>query len=427
MSQVFEFDEHFQQCYLAFLLRDSEFSSKVYRDLRPELFTSTPAQFVARVALSWISDNGTAPGSLIYQEIRNILKNSNVTYLSTADIAKYLDDLFVVPLQNKSFILQEHAKFFKHQQLLKSFPDFKNFVQAGKFDDALVLLKEIVTYRPDRNMAPGVRLSSDPEERVRRRLDQSHEWFAFLIPEIDERVKGVRRGSLNVFQSQRSSSGKTTALIHLIKSYVLQGKKVLVFSTEDGEEAYQDKLDMSIAGLFMEQLTDGDTIRRALKHWYGFGGDVYIKGVDCMSSTVDDLRDFATFLRNTENFTPDVVIIDYADELITEPPSESTFETYRVIFGLLRKWAQQEDIVVWTAMQSNRSGEEGDYADMGSAGLSLAKTWIPDFIATINRSPAQEEENQTEVFVAKNRHGKARFSVIIDSDFDRSQFYTRPK
>jgi replicative DNA helicase len=250
----------------------------------------------------------------------------------------------------------------------------------------------------------------------------------FGIPEIDERMLGVKRKTLNVFQSQRSSSGKTTALVHLAKTYVMQGKKVLIFTTEDGEEAYQDKLDMSICGLFQEELDDADKIRKCMMNWYGNSGDVYIKEVDCMSATVSDLRDFTTFLENTENFKPDAILIDYADELIpAKGANYSTFDAYRIIYGELRGWAQEENCVIWTAQQSNRGGEEGEHADMGSAGMSIAKTWIPDLIITINRNSAQEEDGETDLFFAKDRHGKARWSVVIQSDFERGRFYTKEK
>jgi replicative DNA helicase len=311
--------------------------------------------------------------------------------------------------------------------LQRNFPKFANLVKGGDFDAAEDLLKEIVTYRPTKNLALGVGLDANPMLRIERRMSEESDFILLLIPELDRIFGGVRRGELAVWQSQRSSGGKTTGLVHCAKAAVFQGHKVLIYTLEESEEDYQDRLDQAIAGLEKSELTNYEKLSKKLREWFRHGGDIHIKQFPPGLTRVSDLRAHQQMLANTQGFHADLIIVDQADELISErtrSQESSLFDEGKNIYTHLRGWAVEDQIVIWTGMQSQRGAASETVADQEHAGTSIAKVWVSDIILSINRTPKEADENLTRIFITKNRHGGGdRFAITVTSDMDRQLFY----
>jgi replicative DNA helicase len=237
-------------------------------------------------------------------------------------------------------------------------------------------------------------------------------------------VKGLKRGELGVLQSQRSSAGKSAALAFLARQFGFQGKKILIYTLEMSEEEYEDRLDMCIAGLQVDDLIDSSKIINNLRRLVLRGGNIFIKQFPGSMTTVSDLRKHKLLLEQTHGFHADVVLVDYGDELSPEKRSyaSNSFEVGKEIYSHLRGWAVKEDVAIWTGMQSNRGAGDVVEADMEHSGESIAKAWIADLIFSINRTAKEQEEGITRLRVVKRRTGKARFTIKFRTDFDRMLF-----
>jgi hypothetical protein len=313
----------------------------------------------------------------------------------------------------------------RHQRLLKMFPKFAEAMKKGDHEKAGDLLNDVVTFKSAYQQQPGNLFSADPSERVARRAVEDHERFWLLIPEIDATVNGLRRKQIGVFQSQRSSAGKTAALVHCIKAFVFQGWNVLAITVEDGREVFEDKLDMSVAGLTSRNLANQYEIEKAMRRWFRHGGNVHVAEFSPINTKVSTLRAYKKYLESTQNFYADVVILDYADLLGPETDTlrGDLFATGMEVYGALSAWAKEENIAIWTAMQSGRAAGTSTHADMEHAGMSIAKVWVAWQILSINRTAEEQQEGLTNIYVVKNKDGPARFSKTIRSDFDRQHFY----
>ena len=419
------FDEHFQSFYISHLLQDNSFLQRVKRDLTPDLFSSDLAQRVVRLTLSFVEEYNAPPSELIYTELDRLAAKIGMTDLTP--IKTYLAKLFGLPLQNREYLLKTHDSFFRHQRLLSSIPKLVNLAKNGELDEAEQIVKDLVTYRPSRNLSPGVRMSRDPQERIDRRLADDQERFLMLIPELDRVIGGLGRGELGVFHSQRSSIGKTTALVHVAKSAVFQGYKVLIYTLEESAENYQDRIDQCVAGLLKRELTDYEKLSSAMNSWFWQNGDIIIKQLPQGSTSVEDLRAHKQMLENTEGFNADLVIIDQAEELVPDDKtirSDFLYGAGKNIYSATRGWAVEDQIGIWTGMHATRGAAEKTVADQEDAGGSIAKVQIADIILSINRTPKEAEEGLTRVFISKNRHGGGdRFAISVRSDMHRQQFY----
>lgn len=423
--EAFSFDEHFQQNYVAFLLRDATFYHHVRQDVTPELFQSDTAKKVVRLILGWAEREDAPPGELIFTEIDNLRKLAAFDDKEINTLKVYLQRLLALDLQNRNFILTQHDRFMSHQKMMANFPKFAERVKQGRFDEARDMMTEIVTFK-SRFSEMGRFHNPDPTERILRRDEEEKERFWNFIPELDEVVDGLKRKQIGVWLSQRSSAGKTAALIHQMKSFALQRKNVLFLTLEDGREEIEDKLDMAVAGITKDNLKDREAIERRLRWLMKGNRRIHIAEFPSGLTTVNDLRKYTNFLANTENWHADAVLLDYADLLAPEDRAKTgvdLFATGDEVYTHLSGWAKEDNIAIWTAAQGTRSAITESVADQEHMGRSIAKVQIAHQIFSINRTAEEQKEGITQIYVVKNKGGRARFARTIRSDFDRMHFY----
>ena len=126
------------------------------------------------------------------------------------------------------------------------------------------------------------------------------------------------------------------------------------------------------------------------------------------------------------NFRADVVIIDYCDLLAPETAAlkGDSYATGREVYSTWRAWMQERGIPGWTGMQSGREAMNAKYADQQHSGGSIAKPQTADVQISINRSDTEVLDDRVplELYVVKNREGKAKITINITADFSRMQF-----
>ena len=106
-------------------------------------------------------------------------------------------------------------------------------------------------------------------------------------------------------------------------------------------------------------------------------------------------------------FKPDLVIVDYADELkgsLLYSKSEKRFELEN-IYEDLRGMAGELEIPVWTASQANRASLEDDVIEAHRIAESYNKIMIADFVMSLQRQTKDKLAHTGRVHVIKNRFG----------------------
>lgn len=420
------FDEHYQQHFLNHLLRDSEFTGSVITDVKPEMFGNEIDQRLVRIVAAFWKENKAAPGTLLFRYLDD-LKGKNLLHESLHDnLCKRVDGLFVLPLQNRKFLVDQFNTFSRKQLIKASLPQFMEDVKKGDFDEAYERLKKIFQFRPAKADDLGQRFTVDPTARIQRRREQDPTRFWTLIPELDQRVDGSKKGEITIWQSQTTSAGKSAALVYLARSAIAQGKKVLIYSLEMGKESYEDRLDMCMTGLTREELDQGERIEDTLKFLYKFGGDIWLKTFPAGITKISNLRQHQQTLANTEGFHADVVLLDYLD-LVAPENSELAGDLHATgnqVTTLFRGWMQEEETCGHTAAQSGRAAGEQAFADIHHMAGSIAKAYVCDVLLSINRTQAEAAAGLTNIWVLKNREGPARYPIQIHSNFAKMAFRT---
>ncbi len=419
------FDAHFQKSFLAFVVRDSDFLEKVVRDLDRNLFDDDYAQHVVGAVLEFHKTNAAAPDKLIYQVIGRYLQSGLLKDETHQLIVALVADLFKIPLQNKVYILSEFDKFLRYSVFETKLPLIVEDVRKADFDKAEEKLREIFTYKPSLSNTLGTFYDDDVGSRNARREQEASHRLWTLIPPLDRLVPGLAKGEIGVWQSQRSSAGKSAALAFLAKSFALQGKNVVIFSLEMSEQSYEDRLDQVVSGLDRKGLKDTERARVRIQGLLKHGGRIVVKCFPMYGTRCSDLRAHCRMLESLKGFRPDAVLIDYADLLAPETKAlrDDLYGTGAEVYAYWRGWMHEEGLVGWTGMQSGREAMKERFADQAHAAGSIAKIQIADVVLSINRTPEEEANNNTCIHVVKARQSKARFDINFPSDFDRMQFW----
>lgn len=413
-------DPFFERIYLAHFLRDPEFYHYVKEDIKPEFFQSPTVQRLIRLILQFGQEIGTPPGDLITHELE---KHKLTLSQDTLDgLLEYSQSLLAIDLRDRQYLFDEHDKFLKGQVLKQMVPKLVEYGRKGDHDAISKLFQDYIAYKPKGLLAPGQVVTNDVEARCLRRAKQQEEdRFYFLIPKLDQLGIAFRRHDLVAIQSQKSSVGKTTFLACLARSLVFQNKRVMVYTLEESEDEFIDRLDQAISGLNTEELSDRVLLEAKMHRW--ISSSLRVKEFDAYETKVSDLIAHHQMLQNYFGYRPDVVIINAADYLCADRFRDSMYAEGRDIYRSLKAWARRANIAVVVDMQSNRGAAEKVVADQADASGSIAKVHLATHLLTLNRSPAETKENMTTINVAKYRNGQANIHVSFHSDLSRGQIY----
>lgn len=145
-------------------------------------------------------------------------------------------------------------------------------------------------------------------------------------------------------------------------------------------------------------------------------GRLRIKYYSPNTATVQTLRTHIERLA-LKGFTPDLILIDYADIMRSSRHFEDLRRELKLIYEELRGFAAEINVPIWTASQSNKEGSRTEVVDMDNMSESYGKAMVADFIVGLSRKPEEKATGRGRLYVAKNRNGKdgLMFPVIIDT------------
>jgi hypothetical protein len=131
-------------------------------------------------------------------------------------------------------------------------------------------------------------------------------------------------------------------------------------------------------------------------------------------------------LARQEGWRPDVVVLDYMDLMISRNPSynKDDYTRQKHVANEIRGLARNENMLVYTATQTNRSGSGGEeLADLNKAAESFAKQFALDYVVSLNQSRTERCSNPPRIrfFVAKNRNGPKGDTVTCAINYDTMQ------
>lgn len=230
------------------------------------------------------------------------------------------------------------------------------------------------------------------------------------------------------------NTGKSHMLVNFGASALLAGKNVLHYTFELNERATGIRYDSHLLDIdSIDCFANKDKIKQFYADNVETLGRLKIKYYPTGEATVSTLRSHIDKLGN-EGFKPDMIIIDYAGIMRSTERKELLRLELKQIYEELRGFANEMDLPIWTASQSNKDGANKDFIDLTNMAEAYGQAHVADFIVGLARKSLAKSTGYGNVFIAKNRAGidgiqlqihldtaRSKLRVISESEFNASK------
>jgi replicative DNA helicase len=142
--------------------------------------------------------------------------------------------------------------------------------------------------------------------------------------------------------------------------------------------------------------------------------------------SVDHIYAVVDNLKRSKGWKPDVIILDYLELMVSRVKDYNREEYTRQkhVATEVRGLAKNEGVLVFTATQTNRSGQgTEELIDLNKSAESYGKNMPLDYVVSLNQTDQerQAEPPRLRFFVAKNRNGPKHGTISCEIDYSKMQ------
>lgn len=236
---------------------------------------------------------------------------------------------------------------------------------------------------------------------------------------------GFKKKTLNVFLAG-TNVGKSLVMCHLAAANLSQGKNVLYITLEMGEEEIAQRIDANRMGVDMseiDKISKDIFMTRMGKIKEKTEGKLIIKEYPTSSASVIHFKSLLNELKIKKKFIPDIIYIDYINICASSRQPASQTNTNILIKAIteeLRSLAQEYELPIVSATQTNRGAQSASDLNLEDTGESIGLTQTADFILGLVCTEDMSLEKRMLCIQLKSRYRNKdkdkRFMVGIDKD-----------
>jgi hypothetical protein len=250
----------------------------------------------------------------------------------------------------------------------------------------------------------------------------------FHLPLLNEITDGgYERGTLNMFLAG-IHVGKTLAMASTAAGAVMDGRKVLYVTLEDGEHKIAARIDANLINKELSELqatSEASFMAKINALKAKTEGNLIIRQFPAASIHVGHIRALLDELKLKKNFVPDVIFVDYANLMLSSRVRKggNLYEIVKSVAEELRGLAVEYGVAIWSATQLTRSGMGSSDVDMTDTSESIGLPATLDFYLYIGQPDAFKANSQYFMKQLKNRYKnldyKERFVLGVDKPKQR--------
>jgi len=429
---------------------DSAKGAKLVKSLVPASHFDPYYREIAREAEIYLERYDRPPG----EHTIDIIEQLKVAKPDRSDIYDRLFESMAETkdVVNNEYIISRATEFSRFQSLRSGISQALDALEredAQGLDDAEKLL-DAAKSNVDTTFDGGLSLAESRD--VVSFLDDYEPAFPTGIPHLDKYDLGPARKTLHVFVAP-PTAGKSWWMVNVGKRALLQRKKVLHVTLEmsarktmsryvqaffsiakrDSGQLERQVFGTDESGRFIEfrgedipkrpDLQQENIRNHILKRWENMPGkrNLRIKEFPSGSLTINGLNNFLDMLEGAGNFIPDIILLDYADEMAIDPGN------YRLSLGAiyrdLRGLAVERNMAVATASQCNRQGGASKWVTREHISEDYSKIARADTILMYSQTEEEFKLGLSRLLVDKSRDDMGRHSrLILSQAYDIGQF-----
>lgn len=396
-----EMGRGYQEKVLQLIFEDNTYAELMADVFEPSYFTYTHLQHLSRFFFDYKLRYKQFPSIdvVLLQMSRDESLHDPAMMVMAQDFGNRIR---TTPLNgDRGWIEESSLEFGKRQKLLAAIKKCLEQVENKRFDHIAGTIREALDKGTPRDHG------HDYAEEVDARAEKSiREPISTGWPVLDSKLGGGwERKTITTFIAP-TGAGKSMFLVNAAAALIAQGLNVLYCTLEMADYKIGLRTDSWFSGLSIDDSSkpaNREKIKSAIKE--RAKGRFIIKEWPTKRASVETIRSHIQRLKQTKEFKPDVVIVDYPDLLkATKSYGEKRHElegNYEELRGL----AQEENCVMIVADQTNRGGLDLELVTIGAIAEAYAKATVCDLIITISRTPEDKMNNTGRLFIAKSRLG----------------------
>lgn len=414
LDTLVKYGSTFQTKCVAALLADRAFTEQSADVINPQYFESDANRWIVDRILWYFNEYKSVPTIDVLVRERNKLSDGQ-TVLKTA-IQESLVGVFhtlKTNVDDQKYVKDEFLAFCKNQALKKAVLDSADLLQSGKYDQIKVIIDKAMHAGQERSI--GHVWTEDLETRVSK---VTRNVIPTRWPAINEIMDGgLGAGELGCVIAP-SGIGKSWLLAD-IGAYAAEiGKRVVHYTFELSEAYVGLRYDTILTGI--ESKSIRNNTEKVQKIITAIPGQVFIKYFPSRNTSMNGIRAHIERLRRMGT-PPELIIIDYADLMISVSKAENHTQMLGLIHEELRGMLGELGIPGWTASQSQRSALNDDIVEADKIAGAYAKIMTDDFIISASRKPADKMTNTARIHAVKNRFGPDGMTFPAEMDLEHGK------
>lgn len=418
-----DFDEDFQLKTIALVTRDQNFCERTDGLLSPDFFDKETDRYILNQVHNHYKKYNTNPSvTALIHNLKEDYKNSLIRKDLYPDIADTIRSIYKADISDREYIIDRVSDFVRKQATINAIAESADIIERGE-DVAKILplmQKAIDVGTTDLSRAYDFAESLEQRFEIRRaRLagEISFNSVSTGYKKFDDTLyrRGWGKGELSLYMAP-AKAGKSIALLdHAIKA-VEKGHNVLFVSLEVSTEIQADRMDSNISNVKMDDLlVKMDAVRDKLLLWRDrYKNHLKIHEYPSGSYRVSDLRRLIKKYQAI-GVQFDLVVVDYADIMLSESSSTEGVDKSKQVFIDLRALAQQENIALLTATQTNREGAKADVIESIHVAEDFNKIRIADLVISINANEIEKEAGEARLHYAASRN-QSSVTITVKRD-----------
>jgi len=405
------------------LLHSEDYARRTLPYLKPEYFSDITEKVIYEELDKFIGKFNALPSrEALTIEIDN---RSNLNDKQFEDIARYVNTLTDEEHDDKDWLVSTTEKFCQEKAIYNAIMDSISIIDGdGKRDKGAIpqLLSDALAVSFDPNVGHDLLDNSDARFDFYHRVEER---IPFDLDYLNKITKGgVPKKSLNIILAG-TGVGKSLAMCHMATANLLDGKNVLYITLEMAEEKIAERIDANMLNVRLDELAELpkasydkkiDRIRNKTT------GKLIVKEYPTAAANVGHFRHLINELKLKKSFRPDIIYIDYlnicASSRMKMGGSVNTYSYIKAIAEELRGLAVEQNVPIWSATQTTRSGYTNSDIGLEDTSESFGLPATADFMIAIISNDELNQLNQVLVKQLKNRYGdpntNKKFVVGID-------------
>ncbi len=312
---------------------------------------------------------------------------------------------------DQDWIEEETLSWIQQRMYFNALLDSSEKLDKNELDATLVdKITEVFSITFDVNIGLG---SEDLEERWEMYSNEDAKIPFLLSPFNAITGGGLPRKTLNMFMSSQTGGCKSLTMCHLATDYQRMGYNVLYVTLEMSEDKVFERLDANSLDKEIDDMKSmgKDAYISSMKELLStkMKGSIKVKQFPTSMCNVGHIRHLLNELKLKKKWIPDIIIVDYLNIMsslrMKSNEVGNTNSYIKAITEELRGLAVEQDILCWTATQSNRGGADAqDEIGLTDISESYGATFGADVILAVITSQELDQDNKILFKQLKNRY-----------------------